>query len=205
MTPIAKPVIELETVPMVRPADEVPGPPQGQWTYADYAALPDDGRRYEIIDGVLYVAPSPRRTHQTAASWFVYHLVTYVRLTGTGEVFVAPFDVELAPNTVVQPDVVVVLREREHIITETHIVGAPDLVIEIASPGSVGYDRRLKQDAYARAGVREYWYADPAAKTIEVLVLTGDHHTSAGVFTGRSRIPSQVLPGLPVRVEQFFA
>ncbi len=194
----------VETVPMVRPADDVPGPPQGQWTYAEYAALPDDGRRYEIIDGVLYVAPSPRRAHQAANRWFVYYLIEHVQRAGLGEVFGAPFDVELSPNTVVQPDVVVVLREHASIITDTHIVGAPDLVVEVALPGSVGYDRRLKQDAYARAGVREYWYADPAARTIEVLVLEGDRYSSAGVFVGRSRLSSQVLPDFPVRVEQFF-
>lgn len=190
---------------MVRPADDVPGPPQGQWTYADYAALPDDGRRYEIIDGVLYVAPSPRRAHQAANRWFVYYLTEHVQRAGLGEVFGAPFDVELSPNTVVQPDVVVVLQENASIITDTHIVGAPDLVVEVASPGSVGYDRRIKQDAYVRTGVREYWYADPAARTIEVLVLEGDRYSSAGVFVDRSRLLSRVLPGFPVRVEQFFA
>ena len=70
-------------------------------------------------------------------------------------------------------------------ITPSHIVGTPDLLVEIASPGAVGYDRRAKQDAYARAGVPEYWLADPTARTVEVLQLEQDVYRSLGVFRGR--------------------
>src|SRR5581483_12513463 len=129
--------------------------------------------RYEIIDGVLYMAPSPSTAHQGSTGLFHWYLMAHVQFAGLGRVFVAPFDVELAPGITVQPDVIVVLTEHLSIITESHIVGAPDIVVEIASPGTVGYDRRTKQDAYAHAGVREYWLADPRAKTVEILCLAG--------------------------------
>jgi Uma2 family endonuclease len=193
------------SLPVVVRADWVPGPPQGQWTYADYAALPEDGNRYEIVEGVLYVAPAPLMAHQGAGRWFTYHLTAHVQLAGLGHVFSAPCDVELTPGRVVQPDLVVVLKEHVDIITESRIVGVPDLVIEIASPGTVGYDRREKQDLYERAGVPELWHADPAARTVDVLLLEEGRYRSAGVFAGAATLPSRVLPELPVQVEQFFA
>lgn len=87
--------------------------------------------------------------HQSANRWFVYYLTLHVQLAGIGYVYGLPFDVELAPGVVVQPDVIVVLNENQGVITPSHIVGTPDLLIEISSPGTVGYDRRAKQDAYA--------------------------------------------------------
>ena len=197
-------IAEQDVLPMVRRANEVAGPPQGCWTYDDYARIPDDGRRYEIIDGVLYMAPSPSEPHQGAINFFIIHLMTHIYFTGLGRVYAAPFDVQLAPRVVVQPDIVVVLKENLGIVTHARIVGAPDLVVEIASPGTSGYDRRQKQDAYARAGVREYWHADPINRTIEPLSLVGGAYESLGVFRGKALLPTAVIPGLPVPVEQFF-
>lgn len=195
------------SLPMVERADHVPGPPQGCWTYEDYAALPDDGRRYEIIDGVLYQMPSPNVPHQGVSVLISGHLLIHVQFTGVGKVFAAPLDVQLplTPPVTVQPDVIVVLNAHLDIIKRSHIVGAPDLVVEISSPGTVGYDRRTKQDRYARAGVPEYWIPDPATQTIEVLVLEEGGYRPLGVFSGSQTLPSRVLPELPLKVEQFFA
>lgn len=191
-------------VTVVTPADDVPGPPQGCWTYDDYAAIPDDGRRYEVIEGVLYIMPGPRRAHQSTVLRFGHHLLTHVELTGVGWVLIAPFDVTLGVRSTVQPDVLVILRARADILTEKRVVGAPDLVIEVASPSTAGHDRRRKQDAYAGAGVREYWIAHPYERAIEVLVLEGKAYRSLGVFENGDKLPSVVLPELPVTVEQFF-
>ena len=190
---------------MVIPADHMPGPEQGHWTYKDYAALPDDGHRYEIVDGVLYMAPSPNRGHQNAAFEIASYLRTHVKLAGLGQVYIAPFDVELEQRTVVQPDVVVVLNQHLDRIAESRIIGAPDLVVEVSSPGTVGYDREKKQRAYARAGVPEYWIADPWSRTVEVLTLEAGVYRSLGVFEGKAVLPSQVVPDFLVHVEQFFA
>ena len=195
----------VDALPVVMPADYVPGVPQGAWTYTQYAELPDDGRRYEVIDGVLYMAPAPGAAHQSAAVLFVTHLTTHVQLAGLGRIYVAPLDVELAPDVVVQPDVLVVLNANLEVITPSRIVGAPDLVIEIASPSTAAYDRRAKQDAYAHGGVPEYWVADPATRTVEVMTLEQGAYRVVGVYQNQALLPSRVLPGLPVRVAQFFS
>jgi Uma2 family endonuclease len=193
----------LDVLPVVTAAAPIVGPPQGRWTYADYAALPDDGNRYEIIAGVLYMTPAPGTGHQSISARVVTFLVTHVEFAGLGRVFAAPVDVELAPDTVVQPDIVVVLSANLDRITPSRIIGAPDLVVEILSPGTAGYDRREKQDAYARAGVGEYWIVDPGAQTVELLTLDQGGYRSHGVFRGQARLPSSAVT-LPVPVERFF-
>lgn len=175
---------------MVTAADNVPRPGQGRWTYKDYVALPDDGRRYEIVDGVLYMAPSPNEWHQTTAGRLFRYLATQIEDASLGRVYIAPFDVELTPDTVVQPDVLVILNANHDKITLSRIIGAPDLVIEVSSPGTVGYDRDKKQSAYARAGVQEYWIADPWSRTVEVFVLEAGAYRSLGVFEGKATLPS---------------
>lgn len=191
-------------IPMVTRADWVSGPGQGRWTYRDYAVLADDGHRYEIVNGVLYMAPAPSWSHQEIVGAFYRYLYGYVTSSGLGGVFVAPIDVELAPNVVFQPDVVVLLKESRHKLKERHIVGAPDLVVEVVFPGSATHDRYKKLEAYARASVPEYWIADPDARTIEILTLgIGDFH-SQGVFQGKAALPTRMLPGLANRVEEFF-
>lgn len=193
------------SLPIIHTADHQPGPPQGCWTYAAYAALSNDGQRYEVIDGVLYMAPAPVISHQRIVGRIYRLLAITVESAQVGEAFVSPIDVELSPSVVVQPDVLVVLSANVGIIAPTRIIGAPDLVVEVSSPGTAGYDRRQKQDAYAHGGVAEYWIADPIARTIEVLVLEAGDYRSRGVFQGATTLPSLVLPQLPILVEQFFA
>jgi Uma2 family endonuclease len=195
----------IDYMPVVTPADHVAGASQGQWTYASYAAVPDDGQRYEVIDGVLYMAPAPSIDHQSANNLFAFYLTMHVQLPGLGRVYSAPCDVELAPNVVVQPDVIVVLADNQGVITPSRIVGAPDLLVEIASPSTATYDRSRKLRAYEQAKVTEFWIVDPIARTVEVLLLQQDSYRSQGVFAGQALLPSRVIPGLPVQVQQFFA
>ena len=111
-----------------------------------------------------------------------------------------------AAYLVVQPDILIVLKAHSERLTKNRLIGAPDLVIEIASPTTAGYDRREKQDAYANAGVPEYWIVDPTAHTIELLVLeSGATYHSLGIFQGQALLPSRIVPDLPVQVEQLFA
>jgi Uma2 family endonuclease len=193
-----------DKLPVVAPANDVPGPKQGFWTYDDYAAIPGDGKRYEILNGVLYMSPSQSWSHQEIVGEIFAHLRMYTRTTGSGGVFMAPIDVELAPNTTFQPDVVVLLKASQKKLKERHIVGAPDLVVEVVSPGSETHDRHRKIDAYARAGVPEYWIVDPDSRTVEVLTLEDGEYHSQGVYRGKATLPSQIVPGLLVHVEQFF-
>jgi len=195
--------VPLDVLPVVTAAAPLVGPPQGRWTYADYAALPDDGNRYEIIAGVLYMTPAPSTGHQITSNIIATLLTIHVQFAGHGKVLTAPVDVELTPDTVVQPDIVVILSANLHRITPSRIIGAPDLVVEILSPGTAGYDRREQQDAYARAGVGEYWIVDPGAQTVELLTLDQGRYRSHGVFRGQARLPSSAVT-LPVPVERFF-
>lgn len=197
MTTVEKPA-------MVVPADWVPGPEQGSWTYDDYAVLPDDGQRYEIVNGVLVMAPAPSPEHQDIVGMILYYLLIQVKFAGLGRVFTAPIDVDLGLKNVYQPDVIVVLNAHLNRVAAKKIVGAPDLVVEVASDSTAAMDRIAKYDVYAHAGVTEYWIVKPERKTVEVFLLENRKYRSLGIFSGQQTLPSLVVPGLPVRVEQFF-
>ncbi len=126
-------------------------------------------------------------------------------MTSLGRVFSAPLDVELAPNRVVQPDVLVLLNKNLEKIAARRIVGAPDLVVEVASPGTAAYDRLNKFEAYAQAGVDEYWIVHPEMRTVEFLLLQNGIYSSQGVLRGKNALLSRIAPGIAsIRVEQFF-
>lgn len=194
----------MEKVPSVVRADWIQGPPQGEWTCTDYANITNEQQqRFEVVRGVLYMPPSPDVEHQRISFRIAIHLERFVQQSGLGEVFIAPLDVELNWCTVVQPDVLVILKEHMGRIRQRRIIGAPDLVVEVASPGTVRYDLHEKQSSYAQAGVPEYWIVNPDAHTVEVLSLEDEAYISRGVIL-HGPLPSLVLPELPVQVQQFF-
>jgi Uma2 family endonuclease len=198
---IVSPEIQTDTV---QRADWLTQKPQGSWTYEDYAALPEDGNRYEIIDGVIYMAPSPGTKHQFSNARIAYFLFVFVDLAGIGHMLSAPMDVRLPSGTTVQPDLIVVLNHNMSIITDANINGTPDLLVEILSPGTKTFDRTKKLQTYQKNGVPEYWIANPVTKEVEVLVLESGAYRSLGVFGGQTKLPSQVLPNFPPSVSQLF-
>jgi Uma2 family endonuclease len=189
---------------IVLPADHVAGPPQGHWTYEEYADIPDDDARYELLTGVLYMSPPPTDSHQFANNLIQTYLTIHVQFAGLGRVIGPPFNIILSPTDVVQPDVTVVLTEHLDRITQRGVVGAPDLVVEIASPSTATHDRSGKFAAYERAGVPEYWIVDPHARTVEVWVLVDARYRSRGVFEGTDLVPTTIVPSFPVAVEALF-
>jgi len=194
-----------ERLSVVVPADWVSGPPQGQWTYTDYAAIPDDGKCYEVVKEVLYMFPSPTPGHQDVNLEIAAYLRQFVKLTGRGRVFTEPTDVELSSGNIVKPDVFVILNEHLDRIKLTRIVGAPDLVVEILSPGTMRHDLNQKFRAYEQAQVPEYWVVNPGEQVVELLVLENGVYQSLGVFHGTAVLPSRIVPDWSVKVEQFFA
>lgn len=142
-------------------------PARAKLGYREYCCFPDDGRRHEIIDGDHYMTPAPSTTHQTVSKRLQYQFYTQVELTGLGLVFDAPVDVQLTEHDIVQPDLVVVLKDRTRMITHTKINGVPDFVVEILSPSTAVVDTTLKKQLYERAGVAEYWIADPDAQRLD--------------------------------------
>jgi Uma2 family endonuclease len=137
-------------------------------TYEDYCLLPDDGKRHEIIDGEEHRSPSPTTSHQRAVLNLLYALQQYTEENSIGEVFVAPHDVILSENDIVQPDVFFVADEHSDIVKERGIEGAPDLIAEVVSEGNRRHDEVRKRKLYARHGVPEYWVVDPALGTVKV-------------------------------------
>jgi Uma2 family endonuclease len=177
--------------------------PKVRFTYRDYCLLPED-KRYELMDGELYMAPAPGTSHQTAVRNLGTLLWNYVRQNRLGQVHFAPYDVILSDEDVVQPDVLFVSQERRSIISERGCEGPPDLVVEVLSPSTAQRDRELKRKVYARYGVREYWLVDPETQTVEVLALDAEDLTPQGAYSAADRVASQVLPGLTLPVGQVF-
>jgi Uma2 family endonuclease len=140
-------------------------------TYADYAAIPDDGRRYELRNGELCVIPSPGTRHQRLLRELLVIVHEHVRRSGRGEVLPAPVDCILSDTTVLQPDLVYIDQEQSAVVTERGIEGAPTLVVEILSSSTAGTDRTVKARLYAHHDVPWYWIVDPAAGTIEAFAL----------------------------------
>ena len=179
-------------------------PAGGVWTYEDYALLPDDGKRYEVIRGELYMSAAPRPLHQRVITRLSYFLEGFLENSDIGIAFVAPIDVIL-PDKIgdpVQPDIVVMRRESLHIIDELNIQGAPDLVVEVLSPSNPVHDRKLKYDLYAEAGVQEYWIIDPHNRSVEIHVLQEGNYEPLGKWGEGETARSVVLKDFSVPVDE---
>ena len=140
--------------------------PRTKLTYDDYVLFPSDGKRHEIINGRHYMnaAPSPR--HQTVSRRIQFQLYEQIELAELGEVYKAPIDLQLSETDVVQPDIVVILKENR-IVTSTKIKGVADLVIEVLSPSNREYDKQLKRQLYEQAGIPGFWIVDPENQVLE--------------------------------------
>ena len=188
-----------------------PDPPSGMWTYEDYAAIPDDGQRYEVLNGRLIrlhgMSPAPRIRHQELVGALYAALRAYALEHGLGTAYVAPVDVRLADDIVVQPDVLFVSAERSLIVGESSCEGAPDLVIEVLSPGTRRLDLGDKRELYAAAGVAEYWAVDGEADEVQVFRLKND-----GAYDRAARLAEEdadaletpLLPGFSLPLAELF-
>jgi Uma2 family endonuclease len=189
---------------IVMPADWVPGPRQGSWTYEAYTALPEDGNRYEIVQGVLMMTPAPEPAHQGIAEEINSYLRSQILHTKRGLVLTAPIDVVLSKHMTVQPDVLVLLKEHLDRLQKKRIVGAPDLAVEVISPSSATYDRLVKYSVYERAGVPEYWLVNVDEQTIEVFILEAETYRSLGIFQDEQHLISRIVPETEITVSQLF-
>jgi Uma2 family endonuclease len=169
-------------------------------TYQDYAALPDDGRRYQVLDGELCVTPSPGTRHQEIVTGLGTLLHAHVRSGGLGKVFVAPLDVILsdapAEASIVQPDIVFVATDRLGRLSARGVEGAPTLVVEVLSPSGTHLDRRRKRDLYARHGVPYYWIVDGEARAIEMYGLVDSAHDLLARTAGDAMVAVEPFPDL---------
>lgn len=187
----------------------VPGengwPAQGQWRYEDYLRLPDDGTRYEIIEGVLYVVNAPGYDHQYAVGEIAFQLRLFVKQHGAGVIIEAPFEVHLAEDTrPVQPDILFIRAENQPASGTSFFDGVPDLIVEVISPSSIRMDRKVKYDTYEQHGVAEYWLVDPKTRSVEVHTLSHGEYALLGQYTEDEVVTSQVLTGLEIVASSLF-
>jgi len=195
------------TVPIDIPAvDEHSWPAQGQWTYDDYLRLPDDGRRYEIIEGVLYVTNAPSFDHQFAVAELLGELRNFVKEHNLGVVLTAPFEVHLSETArPVQPDIIFIKADKQPTAGTQVFAGVPDLIVEVLSPSSIRTDRHVKFDAYEQAGVSEYWLVNPKTRSVEIHTLSGGEYALLGEFTADETLESKLLAGISIVTGSLFA
>lgn len=176
-----------------------------KFTYEDYRNLPEsETKRYELLEGDLVPLPTPGTYHQRVVGNLMFLLWQFVREHKLGEFLHAPCDVVLSEDSVVQPDILFVSKDREGIITLQNVRGAPDLVIEVLSPGTADRDRTIKRGLYAQHGVSECWIVDPNRKTIEVLELGELGFRSRAVYTEQQTLRSPLLKGLTIPLAEVF-
>lgn len=171
------------------------------WTYEDYLGL-DDGVYFEIIGGKPFMSPAPELFHQRWVVRFLKAMERHVEARKLGEVLVAPIDVVLDRLNVVQPDLVFVSHANAHLLQLRGIMGAPDLVVEIISPGTLHRDRCDKRDLYARFGIREFWLADVANRSLEVLTLQNGAYQLFSCATGEGKVRSHIFPDFELDLAQ---
>jgi Uma2 family endonuclease len=173
-------------------------------SYADLERLPDDGRRYEIVDGELFdVTPAPSPLHQRVSKRLQRQLEEYFEAAGRGEVFDAPLDVIVTPHDVFEPDIVIVTDSSQ--VSRRAVEGVPALVVEVLSPSTTAYDRRTKGRRYAALGVPHYWIVDPVGRRIECYRWKDGAHelVVAGEAPGTMRHPD--FDGLVIDLDRIFA
>lgn len=178
-------------------------------TYRDLARWPDDGLRHELLDGEHVVTPSPGTQHQQTVKRVFRLLDRHVERHRLGEVLFAPFDIKLSLFTVVVPDLVYFTAERyARVVNEKHATAAPDLVVEVLSPGTRRRDRGRKRAIYEREGVGEYWIVDPVAQDVAVLRRpTPDAGFTTAIALSHARhevLASPLFPGLRIRLDRIF-
>lgn len=142
-----------------------------RWTYTEFARLPADGNRYEVISGELHMTPAPRPLHQVIIMRLVALMGGFVEAHDLGWVLPGPIDVLFAEGDYLEPDLIFIRRERGGIISDRGIEAAPDLVVEVLSGSTAERDRGIKRERYMYFGVPTYWIVDPEAREIEVYRL----------------------------------
>src|SRR4030095_8749901 len=166
---------------------------------------PEDGKRYEVIDGELYVTPPPIEPHQNGSMMLSMFLAHYNWEHKVGKVYAAPIGVVLpSTSSGVQPDLVFVANEHRDIINERGIEGTPDLVVEILSPSTRSRDLGIKMRAYAGAGVPHYWILDPRTHALEPYRLGEQGYERQGTYGPGMTFRPDLFPGLEIPIDDLW-
>lgn len=170
----------------------------------DYKLLPE-GAPYQLIEGELIMTPAPNPRHQIISGNIFKSLSRFIDEKHKGMALFSPIDVYLGQENAYQPDLVFISKQRQEIIKEDGIYGAPDLIVEILSPSTAYYDLKKKYKAYESHGVKEYWIVDPEIKGIEIFSLKTEgrfeliHNASES-----GSVRSIILDGLEITIDEVF-
>ena len=171
---------------------------EGPFTIDDIFALPE-GQRAELIDGQIYDMATPNRMHQTISFSIARTIADHIDAKNGGcEVYMAPFAVIIQNDikNYVEPDICVICDKDK--LSDRGCEGAPDWIIEIVSPSSRKTDYIIKNTAYSRAGVREYWIVDPVKERVTVYHYEDD--AAPVIYTFTQNVPVGIYPGLTLRI-----
>ena len=171
-------------------------------TADDFFALPDDGKRYEVLAGELYVNPPPAFRHQDVAKRLFRQLDEFFEGKGVGEVFFAPLGVVLGQHDVAEPDLVVVADQSQ--FSQRGIEGAPLLVVEVLSPSNARHDRVTKAARYLALGVQHYWIVDPGRRHLLCQRADGDRWAVVAEGSNDSRVSDPSWPELIVDMQRLW-
>jgi Uma2 family endonuclease len=178
---------------------------QGQWTFEDWVQLPDDGYRYEVINGVLFMSPPPTPYHQASSNRLATAMTNHADKHDVGVILTAPIAILLPNQPVpVQPDIVFIRQAQKAIIGKQQIVGVPDLIVEILSPSNWLYDRQEKFQLYQEAGVEEYWLVEYRTKTVELFWWEEGVYVLQGKYKPGDTVASRILTGFKITVNQIY-
>jgi Uma2 family endonuclease len=179
-----------------------------KYTYADLRAFPDDGKRREIIDGTLYVSPSPATPHQVVVGNLYFLIRSYLAAHSVGQIFLAPLDVVFSQCDVVEPDLLFVSNARRQVIRYKNVAGSPDLAIEVLSPAPRRTDEGAKRRLYERFDVLEYWLVDPRLKTVKTYRRSKPEapfeRAALYALETEEMFTSALLPGLSIELSPIF-
>jgi Uma2 family endonuclease len=175
-----------------------------RWTYERYLRETADGEYFSAIGGQRLMSPSPNRFLQRGLIKLAARLEDFVEREKRGKVFMARFDVYFSEDNFVQPDLLFIAKEHAAGLTDQGVRGAPDIVVEVLSPGSKRADRVTKRDLYAKHGAPEYWIISPDEQTIEVLKLREARYETDGLYEIGDNLVSPTLSGFSCPLTELF-
>lgn len=173
-------------------------------TVNEFRELPEGPPYYQLIEGDLFMSPTPNFFHQSIVLNIALIIRNHLAANPLGTIVISPSDVELSDLNVYVPDLYFVSNERKHILTKQGASGAPDLIVEVLSPGTAKYDKGVKRQIYARAGVAELWLVDPVSKTVTVYRFEESADEPVGSYGLRQRFTSPLFPKLTIQVSKVF-
>lgn len=181
-------------------------PPQGQWTVGDWECLPENGYRYEVLDGVLYMATAPSNFHQWVVQRFDRYVGAPAEMQGLAYGFLSPIGLIFPPSVALQPDYVLIRKHNLHIVRGGRIRGAPDLVAEVLSPSNTSLEMSTKRATYATVGIPEYVEIEPATCILKLYNMEpSGQYGKARIYTNDDTVTFACLPTIPLAVADLFA